>query len=278
MSSYAPGEKTVPFDEVRPLVIQGKFPAGAAYPPMEVLSMEKRYQKGIAVALVVASVYFFVVQAARYNLAVMAASAEEDAALVIVDAGHGGEDGGASTADGVLESQLNLAIALRLEQVLALCGCPVEMIRRTDTAVYSEGAESFSEKKTSDLKNRVAQVNAAPRAILISIHQNHFTQSQYAGAQVFYAASEGSRDLAEITQGALRQALDPDNNREIKPGDAIYLLEQIQCPGVLVECGFLSNAAEAKQLQTPTYQTKIACAVAGAAIRYLESEAENLEI
>lgn len=268
----------MPFDEVRPLVIQGKFPAGAAYPPMEVLSMEKRYQKGIAVALVVASVYFFVVQAARYNLAVMAASAEEDAALVIVDAGHGGEDGGASTADGVLESQLNLAIALRLEQVLALCGCPVEMIRRTDTAVYSEGAESFSEKKTSDLKNRVAQVNAAPRAILISIHQNHFTQSQYAGAQVFYAASEGSRDLAEITQGALRQALDPDNNREIKPGDAIYLLEQIQCPGVLVECGFLSNAAEAKQLQTPTYQTKIACAVAGAAIRYLESEAENLEI
>ena len=278
MSSYAPGEKTVPFDEVCPLVIQGKFPAGAAYPPMEVLSMEKRYQKGIAVALVVASVYFFVVQAARYNLAVMAASAEEDAALVIVDAGHGGEDGGASTADGVLESQLNLAIALRLEQVLALCGCPVEMIRRTDTAVYSEGAETFSEKKTSDLKNRVAQVNAAPRAILISIHQNHFTQSQYAGAQVFYAASEGSRDLAEITQGALRQALDPDNNREIKPGDAIYLLEQIQCPGVLVECGFLSNAAEAKQLQTPTYQTKIACAVAGAAIRYLESEAENLEI
>lgn len=278
MSSYAPGEKTVPFDEVRPLVIQGKFPAGAAYPPMEVLSMEKRYQKGIAVALVVASVYFFVVQAARYNLAVMAASAEEDAALVIVDAGHGGEDGGASTADGVLESQLNLAIALRLEQVLAVCGCPVEMIRRTDTAVYSEGAESVSEKKTSDLKNRVAQVNAAPRAILISIHQNHFTQSQYAGAQVFYAASEGSRDLAEITQGALRQALDPDNNREIKPGDAIYLLEQIQCPGVLVECGFLSNAAEAKQLQTPTYQTKIACAVAGAAIRYLESEAENLEI
>ena len=240
--------------------------------------MEKRYQKGIAVALVVASVYFFVVQAARYNLAVMAASAEEDAALVIVDAGHGGEDGGASTADGVLESQLNLAIALRLEQVLALCGCPVEMIRRTDTAVYSEGAESFSEKKTSDLKNRVAQVNAAPRAILISIHQNHFTQSQYAGAQVFYAASEGSRDLAEITQGALRQALDPENTREIKPGDAIYLLEQIRCPGVLVECGFLSNAAEAKQLQTPTYQTKIACAVAGAAIRYLESEAENLEI
>lgn len=278
MSSYAPGEKTVPFDEVRPLVIQGKFPAGAAYPPMEVLSMEKRYQKGIAVALVVASAYFFVVQAARYNLAVMAASAEEEVALVIVDAGHGGEDGGASTADGVPESQLNLAIALRLEQVLALCGCPVEMIRRTDTAVYSEGAETFSEKKTSDLKNRVAQVNAAPRAILISIHQNHFTQSQYAGAQVFYAASEGSRDLAEITQGALRQALDPENTREIKPGDAIYLLEQIRCPGVLVECGFLSNAAEAKQLQTPTYQTKIACAVAGAAIRYLESEAENLEI
>lgn len=278
MSSYAVREKTVPFDEVRPLMKPGKFSLGAAYPPMGVLSMEKRYQNAIAAALVVVSVYFFVVQAVRYNLAAMAASAAGETVLVIVDAGHGGEDGGAAAADGVKESQINLAIALRLEQMLALCGCPVEMTRRTDTSVYSSGAGSIAEKKTSDLKNRVAQVNAAPRAILISIHQNHFSQAQYAGAQVFYGAAEGSKDLASVTQAALRQTLNPENTREIKAGDAIYLLEEIHCPGILVECGFLSNAAEAQLLQTAPYQTKIACAVASAAIEYLESEADDLEI
>ena len=235
--------------------------------------MEKRLSAAVATTLVLAAAYYFLTQAVRFNLAATAA-AVPDTVTVIVDAGHGGEDGGTSTADGVRECDLNLAIALRLEQVLALCGQPVDMVRRTDTAIYSDGAATFSEKKTSDLKNRAALVNVAPRAILVSIHQNHFPQDRYDGAQVFYAKTDGSEALAQLTQGTLRAALDPENDRQIKAGDAIYLLEAIDCPGILVECGFLSNAAEAKRLQDPLYQQKIACAVSSAVIRYLESEAQ----
>ena len=119
---------------------------------------------------------------------------------MIVDAGHGGEDGGASTADGVPESQLNLAIALRLEQVLALCGCPVEMIRRTDTAVYSDGAETFSEKRPPISKPGGQGQCRAPG------HFNQHPSKPFYPVPVcrragVYAASEGSRDLAELTPG-----------------------------------------------------------------------------
>lgn len=238
--------------------------------------MEKRGSTILATALVVIAAYFFLYQAVQFNLAATVSLMEEPV-TVMVDAGHGGEDGGASTADGVKESDINLAIALRLEQLLALCGTPVDMIRRTDTAVYSDGAGSFSEKKTSDLRNRAAMVNAAPRAILVSIHQNHFSQGQYDGAQVFYAAASGSEALAKLTQNTLREALDRTNDRQIKAGDAIYLLEAIECPGILVECGFLSNAAEAKRLQDPGYQQKIACAISSAVVRYLESEDQENE-
>lgn len=238
--------------------------------------MEKRLSSAVATALILVAAYFFLYQAVQFNLAVTA-SAVPDSVTVIVDAGHGGEDGGTSTVDGVRECDLNLAIALRLEQLLALCGQPVEMIRRTDTAIYSEGAGTISEKKTSDLKNRAALVNAAPRAILVSIHQNHFPEDRYDGAQVFYAGTDGSEALAKLAQSTLRAALDPENDRQVKPGDAIYLLEAIDCPGILVECGFLSNAAEARRLQEPVYQQKIACAISSAVIRYLESEAQAYE-
>lgn len=238
--------------------------------------MEKRLSSAVATALVLVAAYYFLYGAVRFNLAATAVAAPETV-TVIVDAGHGGEDGGTSTADGVRECDINLAIALRLEQLLAFCGQPVEMVRRTDTAIYSDGAVTFSEKKTSDLKNRAAMVNAAPRAVLVSIHQNHFPQGRYDGAQVFYAETEGSEALAKLTQTTLRQTLDPENDRQVKAGDAIYLLEAISCPGILVECGFLSNDAEAKRLQEPMYQQKIACAISSAVVRYLESEAQAYE-
>ena len=239
--------------------------------------MKKQHSIGFGAVLLLAAVYFFVFQAVRFNLAATAAAEPAQRPVVVVDAGHGGEDGGATTDEGVLESTINLSIALRLEQVLALCGVQPEMIRTTDTAVYTEGS-SLAEKKTSDLKNRVKLVNAVPGAILVSIHQNHFSEGRYHGAQVFYAAAPGSDTLAEGVQTALRTALDPENNRQIKPGSAIYLLEEITCPGILVECGFLSNAAEAAQLQEGSYQTKLACAITGAVLNYLESEAEHLEV
>ena len=178
---------------------------------------------------------------------------------IIIDAGHGGVDGGATSCTGVLESQLNLQIALRLEDLLHLVGVDTAMIRREDVSVYTEG-ESIAAKKVSDLKERVRIVNSTNNAVLISIHQNTFSDPRYSGAQVFYAPSEGSQKLARAMQQALVESLNPESNRKAKKGSSIYLLEKIKNTGVLVECGFLSNPEEEKKLRTDAYQLKL-CAV-----------------
>lgn len=219
--------------------------------------------------LIAAACYFFVFSAAKYNLSVAANSDGDFPPVVIVDAGHGGEDGGASTVQGTLESEINLQIALRLEQMLALCGMEPFMIRSADISVYSEGCQTLSEKKVSDLKNRVATVNGISNGILISIHQNHFSQSSSCGAQVFYANTEGSRELAAMVQDSL-QTLNSDNHRKPKFAESVYLMKHIQCTGVLVECGFLSNPQESVLLQQQDYQKKVTAAVCNAVGRYLE--------
>lgn len=196
--------------------------------------------------------------------------------VVIVDAGHGGEDGGAVGISGTRESEINLEVALRLEQVLALCGIPVKMIRTEDRALYTQG-QTISEKKVSDLRHRVEIVQTTLNPVLVSIHQNHFSDSRYDGAQVFYAKTEGSRNWAEKTQEILRLTLDPGNHRQCKEASSVYLMEQISCPGILVECGFLSNREEEQKLQRNEYQTKLACAIGLAVAEFLE-EGEKREI
>jgi len=232
--------------------------------------------KHLRLLILVAAVYSAVYLAMQYNLAAKTAALAEQPVTIVVDAGHGGEDGGAVSQDGVRESAVNLSIALRLEQVLALCGMKPLMIRSADLSVCTEG-DTVRARKVSDLKQRVRLTNEAAPAVLVSIHQNHFGDARYSGAQVFYAAAAGSRELAQLTQDCLRQTLDPDNRREIKKADTVYLLEQTNCTGILVECGFLSNAAEAALLQTPNTQTKIACAIGSALAQFLE-EGKDIEI
>jgi len=177
---------------------------------------------------------------------------------LVIDAGHGGEDGGAVSVSGQKESELNLAIAKRTEDLAALLGIRTVMLRKTDISIYSPGCDTLAQKKISDLKNRVLAVAQAERPLLLSIHQNHFSQEKYRGAQVFYAASARSRQLAEVIQSDIRTALDPGNRRQCKPAEGVYLMEKIPCTGVLVECGFLSNFAEEQLLQDPAYQKKLA--------------------
>ena len=124
------------------------------------------------------------------------------ARTIIVDAGHGGEDGGATSCTGRLESGYNLEIAMRLEDILHFLGCKTLMVRRTDTAIYKKG-ETIAQKKVDDLKNRVRLVNETEGGVLVSIHQNYFSQSQYSGAQVFYGAADGSKLLADAVQAAV---------------------------------------------------------------------------
>ena len=180
---------------------------------------------------------------------------------VIIDAGHGGEDGGASSCTGVLESQINLEISIRLNDLLRLLGYQTRMIRTTDTAIYSEG-ETLSAKKVSDLKNRVAIVNETDNALLVSIHQNTFPDGRYSGAQVFYSKDADSKLLADHLQTTLIQTLNLGSRRHAKPSDGIYLMQHIQQPGILVECGFISNAEEDSKLRSPEYQQKLACVIA----------------
>lgn len=190
---------------------------------------------------------------------------------LILDAGHGGEDGGASTASGEKESNINLAIVLKTKALMAFLGVEPQLTRDTDISIHSDGAETIRQKKVSDLKNRVAMVESISNAILISVHQNHFTDSRYSGFQVFYNNGDANQQWGENTQAVLQQVLNPGNDRKAKPiPDGIYLFDHISCPAILVECGFLSNAEEAALLSTDVYQRKITIALAGAYFNELQ--------
>ena len=191
--------------------------------------------------------------------------------ILILDAGHGGEDGGASTASGSKESDINLNIVLKTEALMAFLGVRTELTRDQDRSMHSEGASTLHEKKVSDLKNRVALINSIPDAMLISVHQNYFTDPRYSGAQVFYTVGDVSRQWGEGTQEVLRQLLAPDNDRAAKSvPNTVYLFSHIACPAILVECGFLSNGEESSLLLTDIYQRKISLALTGAYLQELQ--------
>ena len=187
---------------------------------------------------------------------------------IIIDAGHGGIDGGATSCTGVLESKLNLEIALRLDDLLHFLGYETIMIRTTDTSIYTQG-NTIASQKVSDLKERVRICNETENAVLISIHQNTFSDSRYSGAQVFYAPTSDSRELASAFQTSLVTALNPGSNRKCKKSNGIYLMEHIECTGILIECGFLSNPAEEAKIRSEEYQKKLCCVFSSVLSNYL---------
>ena len=189
--------------------------------------------------------------------------------VIVIDAGHGGEDGGATSCSGVLESDINLAIALRLNDLCHLLGYETRMIRTTDISVYTEGT-TLAAKKASDLRQRVRIINDTPNAILVSIHQNTFSDSRYSGAQVFYAPTKGSNELA-INMQSLFAMIDPHNTRKSKESKGVYLMNHIERIGVLIECGFLSNPEEDRKLQDKSYQKMLCCAIVSALSEYINA-------
>ena len=190
---------------------------------------------------------------------------------LILDAGHGGEDGGASSPSGHKESDINLSIVLKLESLLAFLGTDTVLTRSEDISIHDKGCSTLREKKVSDLKNRVSLIQNTPNAMLISVHQNTFTDSRYQGAQVFYDVGDLSRQWGENTQALIHTVLDPTNDRKaaLIP-EHVYLFSHIDCPALLIECGFLSNGEEAALLLTDTYQRKIAMTLAGAYLHELQ--------
>lgn len=179
---------------------------------------------------------------------------------VVLDAGHGGEDGGASSASGLLEKDINLAIALRLRDLLEANGIPVVLTRSTDTMLYDRNANFKGRKKSLDLAARRKIAEETENCIFVSLHMNAFPQPQYSGLQVWYSPNHAdSLTLAETVQSLAQNRLQPENDRRVKSAtSAIYLLHHLHVPAILVECGFLSNPQEAQKLATEEYRDQLA--------------------
>jgi len=191
----------------------------------------------------------------------------EESFVIVLDAGHGGVDPGKVSKSGVKEKDVNLAVALKLRDKLEAEGIIVIMTRTEDVGLYSE---TDSHKKVADMKNRCELVNNSDADLLVSIHQNSYQSESVKGAQVFYySLSENGKKLAENIQGKMVEMLDKTNGRKAKANDSYYLLLNVKCPAVIVECGFLSNISEAVLLAEDSYRDKVAESIKTGILEYI---------
>ncbi|HAX83479.1 MAG TPA: cell wall hydrolase [Ruminococcaceae bacterium] len=221
---------------------------------------------------------FFLVLFAMLRFTFMANSSADSALAkpitqktIIVDAGHGGDDGGAVGINGTVEKDINLDIALKLEKILKFYGFKVIMTRTEDVMTCDDGLDSMRKRKVSDIHNRFELMQKNPDALFVSIHQNKFEDSAQHGTQVFYSGNnEESKVLAQAIQDSIVSSLQKDNSRVVKKsGSGIYLLYHAKNPAVLVECGFISNPTEVKNLKDEKYRMKLAILIADGLIKYL---------
>lgn len=198
------------------------------------------------------------------------ASGKSQTFTVVIDSGHGGTDPGKIAADGTLEKDINLAISLKLQTYLEAADVKVIMTRTTDVGLYDQDA---SNKKVQDMKKRIELMESSDPDIIVSIHQNSYSDSAIHGAQVFYyTTSSQSQALAEALQDILIRDLDPKNHRQAKANDSYYLLKKTTRPIVIVECGFLSNPDEAALLKSDSYQDQIAWVLHLGILQYLNAQ------
>ncbi|MDR1466830.1 MAG: N-acetylmuramoyl-L-alanine amidase [Oscillospiraceae bacterium] len=189
---------------------------------------------------------------------------------VILDAGHGGGDSGAVSPEGVFEKDINLSISKILKDMFLSSGFTVIMTREDDVSIHDKNLKTFRQKKISDLNNRLkfTKINQQ-NSILVSIHQNKFSQKTSNGAQIFYSNNDNrSQDLAMCIKQTINTMIQPNNKRNIKGDNNIFLLKNSKIPSVIVECGFLSNPEEANKLTDINYQKQIAFCIYCAFIEY----------
>lgn len=179
---------------------------------------------------------------------------------IIIDAGHGGFDGGAVGIGNVVEKDINLAISQKLRDLLTVNGFEVVMTRNKDEAIHDPTEVGLARQKRSDMYHRRDIMEENPDGLFLSVHQNKFQQAGPKGAQIFYSINhEDSEQLAQILQNSFRIYLQPDNQRQIKKaGEELFLLDKAKIPAVLVECGFLSNPEDCSNLLDEEYQNKVA--------------------
>lgn len=190
---------------------------------------------------------------------------------IVLDAGHGGIDGGCVSVSGAAEKGINLSIVQTLRDALEILGFEVTCTREDDRSIHDSGVEGIANQKLSDMKNRLAIINSREHAAVLSVHQNKYTDEKYSGAQMFYAKdSDDSRRLADCMKKQFVGLLQPNNTRETKPvGSEMYLIHNAKSPALMIECGFLSNPAEAKLLESASYQKKVAFTILTGLEEYL---------
>ena len=205
------------------------------------------------------------------------AETSDSAFTVIVDAGHGGEDGGAIGKSGALEKDVNLQFALKVNEYLSFFGINTYMVRTEDKSIGDESLSTIHERKVSDIRARLALMDMFENSIYLSIHQNEFTQSYVHGTQVFYSPnSEESKRLATVIQKTVCSLTQPDNTKVPKEsGTNIYVLYNATKPACLCECGFMSNPEEEKLLLSEDYQRKFSLALSFSVLNYLIAEENN---
>lgn len=225
-----------------------------------------RLLSGAAAAMLLVSMFYLGREAAVY-VAGSGVDAEQEKWCVVIDAGHGGDDPGKVGINGAEEKDVNLRIAGMVKEFLEADDVRVVMTRETEEGLYDPEA---SNKKVQDMKRRIALIEETAPAVTVSIHQNSYPDESVHGAQVFYyTGSTQGQILAESIQSRLVKSVDPGNRRQIKANDSYYLLKKTGVPIVIVECGFLSNSAEAEKLCTPEYQERVAWAIHMGILRYL---------
>lgn len=197
--------------------------------------------------------------------------------VIILDPGHGGADGGA-VANGIVEKDINLAIAMDLHDLLSAQGFCVIMTREDDRSIHDEGLTQLSRQKRSDMYNRLEMMKNHPEAYFISIHQNKFEQSSSKGAQIFYSQNRPeSQKLAQAIQDSFHTLLQPENQREIKPAENnLFLLYEAPLPAVMAECGFLSNPQEGQKLTQTEYQQQVAFAIYQGLMHFLSMQERSV--
>ncbi|MBR4973402.1 MAG: N-acetylmuramoyl-L-alanine amidase, partial [Clostridia bacterium] len=198
---------------------------------------------------------------------------------IILDAGHGGFDGGAVANDGTVEKDINLNITLTLEKMLEQSGFEVVMTRTDDSSTESNSNDKIAKKKKSDLNNRLELMKKYDDAVFVSIHLNKFTTSAARGSQIFYSSKvESSKNLADSIQNSIVEKIQPENTRVNKKStSSTYILHNATVPAVIVECGFLSNKAELELLKNEEYQNKMAfCIYCGILDFYNNKEIKNV--
>lgn len=225
----------------------------------------------VMIALLFVSMILVAREAARYVLSDKTEGMNPN--LVIIDAGHGADDGGKLGINGAVEKDINLAIALRVRELLKNQGIQVLMTRENDQGTYPKTGDN---RKIRDMQKRVELINSKRAALTVSIHQNSYSDERIYGAQTFYyTGSREGKIAAELLQAQMVETLDKENHRQAKENGSYYLLKNVSYPIVIAECGFLSNRKEADLLCDEVYQEQVAWAIHLGILRYLNSSSQK---